>query len=218
VPPQHGPSSSVPAHHQSPPRHEVPPPAHAAYEPHEAYEPPEDPEHWDLDRSARRRSRKPRGKLPTLPIPLLPIVALILAVGVVSYALSTQQISLNFAGGAPAESTREGQVSDRGTDRLAVAFRVTSKTSDAFRFTSTITNRGDRPVRSWTLAFEIPGATITGVTGATAVRTGKLPAVRSSAEAPALQPGESVKVTFAASGTPRSPSTCKMNDLPCERA
>ena len=164
-----------------------------------------------------------RRRLPSIPVPLLPIVALVLAVGVVSYALSTQQIALNFAGGAPREPTKEGQVSQRrpgATERpdgLVVAFRLVGKTSDGFRFTTTIANRGNRPVPSWTMSFSIPNATIVAVRGATAVRTGALGLVRSPAGAPALQPGGKVKVTYLARGVARGPSSCKLNGLTCTR-
>ena len=61
--------------------------------------------------------------LSVLPVPMLPIVALVIAVGIVAYALSTQQISLNFAGGAPARETqtdpRDNQVSQRGPGERA---------------------------------------------------------------------------------------------------
>jgi hypothetical protein len=215
--PRHGP------HHQAPyPGAEYPEPSH--YEPPHNEPSPYPPPRREPLRYApsERGNSKPRKKLPTLPLPLLPIVALILAVGVVSYALSTQQISLNFAGGAPHESTREGQVSqrdpeDRRPDGMVVAFRVTSETAEGFRFTATISNRGERPVPKWTMAFRIPGARILGVSGASVVRTGELGWVRSSPGAPALQPGDSVKVAFVADGTPRAPTTCKMNKLPCQR-
>jgi hypothetical protein len=162
-----------------------------------------------------------------IPVPLLPIVALVLAVGVVSYALSTQQIALNFAGGAPREPTRE-QVSQRdagdernGTtkraDGLVVAFRMVSKNSTGFRFTTTIANRGTRPVPAWTMAFRIPDAVIVSARGATVVRTGKLGWVRSHPGAPALAPGQSVKVSYVARGAAHGPSACKMNSLPCDR-
>ncbi|WP_344598152.1 cellulose binding domain-containing protein [Actinomadura vinacea] len=186
----------------------------------------------DPARSARDSpGRSPMRLLSTLPMPLLPIVALVLAVGVVSYALSTQQISLNFAGGAPKEPTnqaREGQVSQRGpgdrasrgakrTDGMVVDFNMVSRSSTGFRFTATIANRGQRPVPKWAMAFRIPNATILSATGATVVRTGELGWVRSRTGAPALQPGQSVKVAFVARGVAGGPSSCKMNSQPCAR-
>ncbi|MFI0353967.1 cellulose binding domain-containing protein [Actinomadura sp. 9N407] len=177
-------------------------------------------------------SGRPRPKmLSMVPVPLLPIVALVLAVGVVSYAMSTQQISLNFAGGAPQQpqtSAKENQVSQRGpgdrasrdarrADGLVVGFRMVKRSSTGFRFTATVANRGQRAVPEWALAFKIPNASIVSVSGATVVRTGEVGWVRSPAGAPALTPGQSVKIVFAATGAAGGPTTCKMNSLPCAR-
>ncbi|TYB43301.1 cellulose binding domain-containing protein [Actinomadura chibensis] len=177
-------------------------------------------------------SEKPGGRgrlklLSVLPVPMLPIVALVIAVGIVAYALSTQQISLNFAGGAPARDSqpdpRDNQVSQRGpgerasrgagrTDGLVVAFRVASRKPGGFAFTATIANKGPRPVAAWALAFKIDSASVTAVSGAAVVRTGKVPFVRGRA---AIAPGATVRVVFAARGTPAKPSTCVMNSRPC---
>ncbi|MFC4050888.1 cellulose binding domain-containing protein [Actinomadura syzygii] len=177
-------------------------------------------------------SEKPGGRgrlklLSVLPVPMLPIVALVIAVGIVAYALSTQQISLNFAGGAPAHDSqpdpRDNQVSQRGPgerasrgaarpDGLVVAFRVASRKPGGFTFTATIANKGPQPVAKWALAFKIDSASVTAVSGATVVRTGQVPFVRGRA---AIAPGASVRIVFAAKGTPAKPSTCVMNSNPC---
>jgi hypothetical protein len=160
-----------------------------------------------------------------LPLPLLPIVALVIAVGIVSYALSTQQISLNFAGGSPRTTQtdpRDNQVSQRGPgerasrggrpDGLIIAFRVATRTPGGFKATATIANKGRQPVAAWALAFRIPNATVTAVSGATVVRTGATPVVRGRA---AIAPGATVRIVFAARGTASKPSICVLNRLPC---
>ncbi|MEW2357408.1 cellulose binding domain-containing protein [Spirillospora sp. NPDC029432] len=165
------------------------------------------------------------------PVPLLPIVALVLAVGVVSYAMSTQQISLNFAGGAPQTpqtGVKENQMSQRGpgdrasrdaqrADGLVVAFKKVSETPAGFRFTATVANRGQRPVPKWTLGFKIPNAPVVSASGAAVVRTGEVAWVRSRTGAPALTPGQSVRITFVAKGKIARPSVCRMNGSPCHR-
>ncbi|MEV4002217.1 cellulose binding domain-containing protein [Actinomadura sp. NPDC049753] len=161
-----------------------------------------------------------------LPLPLLPIVALVIAVGIVSYALSTQQISLNFAGGSPKTSQtdpRDNQITERGPggrasrgagrpDGLVIGFRVASRTPGGFKATATIANKGQRPVSAWALAFKIPNVSVTAVQGATVVRTGRVPFVRGRT---AIAPGGSVRIVFAAQGTPSRPSACVLNRLPC---
>ncbi|MGW3771813.1 cellulose binding domain-containing protein [Actinomadura verrucosospora] len=161
-----------------------------------------------------------------LPLPLLPIVALVIAVGIVSYALSTQQISLNFAGGSPKTSQtdpRDNQITQRGPggrasrgagrpDGLVIGFRVASRTPGGFKATATIANKGQRPVSAWALAFKIPNVSVTAVQGATVVRTGRVPFVRGRT---AIAPGGSVRIVFAALGAPSRPSACVLNKLPC---
>ena len=161
-----------------------------------------------------------------LPLPLLPIVALVIAVGIVSYALSTQQISLNFAGGAPRDTVtnpRDSQVSQRGpgeragrgaarADGLVVAFRVADRTPGGFKATATIANKGARPVARWALAFTITNAPVTAISGASVVRTGDLAFVRGRS---AIAPGDTVQIVFTARGTASRPSSCVLNKLPC---
>ncbi|TDC87722.1 cellulose binding domain-containing protein [Actinomadura sp. 7K507] len=166
--------------------------------------------------------RKRLGFLSALPVPLMPILALVIAVGIVSYALSTQQISLNFAGGAPQRTQtdqRDSQVSQRGPgeregrgDGLVVAFRVASKSPGGFKATATIANKGSQPVGKWALAFKIPSASVTAVSGAAVVRTGETAFVRGRT---GIAPGQTVRIVFAAQGTAAGPSSCVLNSRPC---
>ncbi|RSN52875.1 cellulose binding domain-containing protein, partial [Actinomadura sp. WAC 06369] len=184
---------------------------------------PEEPD--GTDASKPRRVARFVG---SLPFPLMPIVALVIAVGIVSYALSTQQISLNFAGGAPKnpEATANdsqvlqhgpGQRADAGgrPDGLVVAFDVASKNAQGFRATATIANQGERPVARWALAFKIPNAVVAEVQGATVAEVGRLTKVHGTTAIPA---GDAVKIVFTASGTPAKPTYCVLNELECALA
>ncbi|SNS38667.1 Cellulose binding domain-containing protein [Actinomadura meyerae] len=194
---------------------------------------PEDPLDGPLDRPRAEASGEPDGGrgftkfIAKLPLPLLPIVALVVAVGSVSYALSTQQISLNFAGGGAPRDTegnpRDSQVSQRGpgeragrgtgrADGLVISFKVASKSPGAFKATATIANKGQAPVPKWALAFTIPDASVTAISGATVVRTGRLAFVRGRS---AIAPGDAVRIVFTARGTAAEPTTCVLNKLPC---
>ncbi|MBW8486062.1 cellulose binding domain-containing protein [Actinomadura sp. PM05-2] len=159
------------------------------------------------------------------PVPLLPIFALVIAVGVVAYAYSTKQISLNFS--PPSEGaqsgTEESQVaqrnpgdrasrSARGTARLVVSFRTTARTATGFTGAATIANRGDAAAPRWSLAFAFPAATVRTLSGGQVVRTGRQGWVRSAA---ALAPGASVTVVYTARGTAAAPATCVLNKLTC---
>ncbi|TDC70631.1 hypothetical protein E1200_04560 [Actinomadura sp. GC306] len=191
-------------------------------DPYTAAAPERPPDPLDPEPGGRRWV----GFLSMLPIPLMPILALVVAVGIVSYALSTQQISLNFAGGAPSNTQtdqRDNQITERGPDErasrgaersdgLLVAFRVASRTPGGFKATATIANQGSQPVDRWALAFKIPTASVTAVSGATAVRTGDVPFLRGRA---AIAPGEKVRIVFTAQGTAAKPASCVLNGKPC---
>ncbi|MGI5322436.1 cellulose binding domain-containing protein [Actinomadura nitritigenes] len=181
----------------------------------------------DSAASARSTRARVARLVSALPVPMLPIVALVIAVGVVAYALSTQQISLNFAGGAPKNpvnnnNPRDSTVSQRGPgnrasrasrpDGLVIAFHVVSRTSTAFRATGTVTNQGQKAISGWALAFRIPNVTVRAVSGAIVVKTGQLAYVRGRT---GLAPGRSAQFVFTANGTPRKPTYCIMNKLAC---
>ncbi|WP_018655300.1 cellulose binding domain-containing protein [Actinomadura flavalba] len=172
-----------------------------------------------------------RPNRPRIPVPLLPIFALVVAGGVVSYAFSTQQISLNFAapahepltdtaqGGRLAERD-QGERASRDAGRgsgLVVAFRLAERGATGFTGTATITNRGSAPVARWSLAFALPDATVRSAQGGEVVETGRRGWVRSPAGAPALEPGQSVKIVFRAAGTAGGPRTCVLNREECTR-
>ncbi|RFU39799.1 hypothetical protein DZF91_20345 [Actinomadura logoneensis] len=169
-----------------------------------------------------------------VPFPLMPLVALMLAVGVIVLAYSTQQISLNFnkspqaatpqdangpSDGTMSQRSPGGSHASRGAGRsdLTVAFRVASRTSAGFRGIVTISNHGSRTVPKWALAFRVPGGTVRAVGGATVVKTGRVVHVRSRA-GQALPPGASLRVTYTSVGPVAAPVDCLLNREPCVRA
>ncbi|MCW2947835.1 MAG: cellulose-binding family [Actinoallomurus sp.] len=178
-------------------------------------------------------------------VPLLPAVAGVVAIGAVVSAISTQQISLNFAGGPPSTSSRQSPpITDstppqggrtarddsslsprarnrasRGSGRMAVAvaFRTVSTWTapTGFEGQATITNRGDSTIKGWTLTLRYPGARVTSVSYAREVRTGSTLVVRNPAAHPSIAPGRSVKVLFTAQGGGELPTACTFNGEAC---
>ncbi|WP_146778985.1 cellulose binding domain-containing protein [Actinomadura craniellae] len=159
-----------------------------------------------------------------LSLPLLPITALIVAVGVVVAAVSTSQISLNFAGGTPAQNQPRADAQDDGAARganertsrntrkgLLVAFRATRRLETGFEGTVTIANHGAKPVDGWTLAFKIPNAKVLSVSNAVLVKTGTVATLRGGA----IQPGQRVRIGFVAQGAASKPSACLINRTRC---
>jgi hypothetical protein len=183
------------------------------------------------DRSGRNRRL---GK-----VPLLPTVAGVLAIGAIVSAVSTQQISLNFAGGTPSggaspivtvsgpperpsgkrtgnDAAQSGRVS-RGTGRsgVAVTVRTTSVSARGFQGEATIVNHGATAVKGWTLVLRYAQARITGVSGGRAVRTGSVLIVRNPTARPSIAAGRTVTVRFTATGTGTAPSGCTFNGKSC---
>lgn len=161
-------------------------------------------------------------------VPLLPMVALVLAIGVVSYAWATSRISLNFAGGPPPRQAQVDsgnsqiqqrapgdQISGRGRTGVLIAFRATRRLPNGFAGTVTIANRTSRPITGWLLGFKFPRAQVLTLTNASVLKKGQVTWVRNLTAAPALAPGASVRLTFTASGTATRPSICKFNRADC---
>jgi cellulose binding protein with CBM2 domain len=162
-------------------------------------------------------------------VPLLPLIAGIGAVSVVVAAWSTSQISLNFAGGSPAQPLTEAQngaVAPRGPsqDRAAppdranaatISFRATGRSETGFRGVVTITNRGSRPIDDWTLVFRIPNARVLSASNVELVKAGSVATVRQPEAASEIEPGESVRLVYTARGPASAPSACSFNGVVC---
>jgi cellulose binding protein with CBM2 domain len=178
-------------------------------------------------------------------VPLLPAVSGVMAIGAVVSAISTQQISLNFAGGAPPPSLRaQPQASDsappgerrgrrtarddssltprggrasRGSSRatVTVALRTVSTSRAGFQGQVTITNRTTEPVEGWTLILRYPHTKILSAWDGTVIRKGDTLVMDNPAEHPFISPGRSVKVRFNAQGARAEPVTCSFNGRSC---
>jgi hypothetical protein len=178
-------------------------------------------------------------------VPLLPAVSGVVAIGAVVSAVSTQQISLNFAGGPPPDrqaqpqvtdsagpsgrhsrrtarddsslSPREGSRVSRGSSRTAVtvALRTVSTWHAGFQGQATITNRGGRTVNGWTLILRYPQTKIVSAWDVKIIRKGDTLVADNPAEHPSIAPGKSVKVSFTANGAGARPVTCSFNGAAC---
>jgi cellulose binding protein with CBM2 domain len=165
-------------------------------------------------------------------LPLLPVIAGIGAVGVVVAAWSTSQISLNFAGGSPAQpltEARNGATAQQGiadgrtsrsnrTSTVTIAFRATSRSATGFKAVATITNHGTRPIDGWTLVFRIPNARVLTASNVMLVRGGSVATIRSLDTAPEIAPGRAFRVSFTARGAASTPSACSFNGVVCTLA
>ncbi|MBC6463707.1 cellulose binding domain-containing protein [Actinomadura sp. HBU206391] len=190
-----------------------------------------DPEGTDLADAATEQPRQDKRMGWVTKVPLLPAIAGLGAIGVVAAAWSTSQISLNFAGGAPAVADRpQAQAQDSSNTRprlddrtsrsdrtsaVTIAFRATSRSATGFRATATIANHGTQPINGWTLKFRIPNAQVVGATNVVLVQPGATATVRNPAHAPTIAPGRSVQLVFTAEGAASKPSACRFNGVAC---
>ncbi|MBA9007133.1 cellulose binding domain-containing protein [Thermomonospora cellulosilytica] len=176
-----------------------------------------DEEHRPERRPARSWSRM------LVSVPLLPMVALVVAIGVVSYAWGTSQISLNFAGGPPQQAQADSSDSTVGRGRAAdpqrtgvlISFQVARRTETGYTGTVTIANRTGKPVERWRLGFKFADARVLSVRNAVVESKGQVTWLRNRAAAPAIAPGATVRITYTAAGTPARPTVCKFNDAAC---
>jgi hypothetical protein len=191
-----------------------------------------DPEGTDLADDAMTEPPRQDGRIGWLAkVPLLPAIAGLGAIGVVTAAWSTSQISLNFAGGTPSvadqpqtqardsTNTRRG-AEDRSsradrTSAVTIAFRATSRSATGFRATAKIANHGTQPINGWTLKFQIPNAQVVGASNVVLVQRGTTAIVRNLAHAPTIAPGRSVQVVFTAEGAASRPTSCRFNGVAC---
>jgi hypothetical protein len=176
-------------------------------------------------------------------MPLLPAVTGVVAIGAVVSAISTQQISLNFAGGPPpgdrqpqatdssspsgrhsrhtarddSSLTPRGSEVSRESDRKAftVAFRTLSTWRAGYQGQLTITNRSGRTVDGWTLVLRYPDTEILSAWDVKIIRKGATLIATNPADHPAIAPRRSVKVFFTADGAVGRPSVCTFNGKTC---
>lgn len=176
-------------------------------------------------------------------VPLLPAVSGIVAISAVMFAISTQQISLNFAGGAPPPGLRaQPQTGDsaqpdgrhrtrddssmpphvagrasRGASRAAVtvAFHTLSTSRAGYLEQMTITNRGAEPVTGWMLTLSYPRTKILSTWNGKITREGDSVIFRNPTAHPSIGPGRSVKVMFTADGASAEPFACSFNGRSC---
>lgn len=175
------------------------------------------------EESRPRRHPARRWSKMLVSVPLLPMVALVVAIGVVSYAWGTSQISLNFAGGPPRQAQADSSGGDAGREPPAdaqrsgvlISFQVEQRTETGYIGSVTIANHGDEPVDGWRLGFKFTDARVLTVQNAVVESKGQVTWLRNQDMAPVLEPGATVKITYTAVGPPARPTVCKFNDAPC---
>jgi hypothetical protein len=154
-------------------------------------------------------------------IPLLPALAGITAIGFVAAAYGTNNISLNFGGGAtPGQQTGQGAPTrgpqtSRGAGRASVVSVAFSsvRLATGFKGTVTLHNRGNKTIKNWTLKFHLEGAKVVGVSGGVLAKVSSNATIRQTKAA--ISPGETAKVVYTAQGAVVTPTACTFNGASC---
>ncbi len=114
-------------------------------------------------------------------------------------------------------STRRdsGRPDEAHASKVSVAYRTLQTVPGGFVGMISITDRRAQSIGNWRLRFTYPGVRIMWMKGATWVPGGDGGTVEPLREAPPLQQGRALPVTFAATGEPASPSDCFFDDVRC---
>lgn len=78
-----------------------------------------------------------------------------------------------------------------------------------------VTNRTSRPMRTWKLIFEAPGADVKNIWGGRLVHGGDRVEIQNLDGAAAIPPGGTWEVRFGAAGTAATPKKCNVNGKAC---
>ncbi|GAA4228660.1 hypothetical protein GCM10022254_19210 [Actinomadura meridiana] len=96
-----------------------------------------------------------------------------------------------------------------------ITYQLVEQSEGYFEGQLVITNRTDRPMRTWRLTFQVPGANVRNIWGARLVSGGANPEIVNLEGAPAIPPGETWDVRFGAAGATSTPKGCELNGEPC---
>ncbi|KAB2342436.1 hypothetical protein F8566_38465 [Actinomadura rudentiformis] len=77
------------------------------------------------------------------------------------------------------------------------------------------TNRTGKPMKSWKITFDAPGANVKNIWGARLVRKGDRVEIQPLKGAPPVPPGATWEIQYGAAGTAANPKGCKINGKAC---
>lgn len=109
-----------------------------------------------------------------------------------------------------------GPQTQAGSEPTTVVYQVMETTSAGFSGQVTVTNTSRSRLEGWELALAFDSAEVTSVNGADwgEIEDGIL--ARQPAQDDGLEPGDSVVLTFEATGVPQSPVRCSLNGHICQ--
>lgn len=96
-----------------------------------------------------------------------------------------------------------------------ITYQLVQQDPGYFESRMVITNRSTRPLRSWKITFEAPGANVRNIWGGRLVRRGSKVEIHNLPDGVPLPPGATWQIQYGASGTPVDPKGCRLGDKPC---
>lgn len=150
----------------------------------------------EIDPSSRASSRRLSSPRPALP-----------ASSPVPEPRAGEEGTRDRTGRRPAQDVRSTPVT--------VAFKTAERWPGGYVGTATITNRGPRPIRDWTLEFRVVDASVTYAWDVEVLRAGSHVVVRGWPDEEAIRPGGSIEIGFAADGAYHPPRGCRVNRVAC---
>lgn len=96
-----------------------------------------------------------------------------------------------------------------------ITYQLVQQDDGYFEGRMVITNRTDRPMKTWKLTFRAPGADVKNIWGARLVHGGEKVEIKNLDGAPAIPPGGTWEVQFGAAGHASTPKGCELNGKAC---
>ncbi|MGK5550175.1 cellulose binding domain-containing protein [Actinomadura kijaniata] len=96
-----------------------------------------------------------------------------------------------------------------------ITYQLVQRDPGYFESRMVITNRSSRPLRSWKITFEAPGANVRNIWGGRLVRRGSKVEIHNLPDGVPLPPGATWQIQYGASGAPVDPKGCRFGDKPC---
>lgn len=97
----------------------------------------------------------------------------------------------------------------------SITYRLVQQDDGYYEGRFVITNRTGRPMRTWRVSFDAPGADVRSVWDARLVQGGAHPVIENADGADPIPPGGTMDVQFGASGVPAAPRACLFNGAAC---
>lgn len=114
---------------------------------------------------------------------------------------------------SPSSPAPSGTAPPRQT--IAVSYAVVAQSAGEFRGEVAVGNNGSSPISGWQIVVALPDDWITSFQDASGYVSHHVMLLQPPPSAPAIAPGATLRVFFAAEGPETTPEICAFNDIAC---